>query len=112
MKLTREEAIVKFREHWKWLSENPEAEKWEAPMVSDGITVYCFLCHYTSVDCRKCPIQWPSTANWFMCESSNDKNQDDGLWLRWKNAHDDKDYKLAAKLALQIANLPEREEEE
>jgi len=113
MKLTREEAIAKFREHWLWLSEHPEAEKWEAPMIDDEIKSYCFLCHYcnqNSVPCSKCPIEWPSDASRFTCEhKEKNMKDDDGLWLQWERAHRNKDYKLASALALQIANLPERE---
>ena len=116
MELAKDEAIAKFREHWDWLAEHPEKEKWEAPMVEDrAVFLYCFLGHFTREDndclpdCSKCPIEWPSKLDEFMCEHVNGKNDEEGLWLQWHDAHKEKKYKLATTLARQIANLPERE---
>ena len=108
--LTREESIANFRAHWMWLSENPKVDKWGAPNVKGkGLFNNCFLCEYSfnpavgDVDCKKCPINWSSSRKKFMCELGF------GLYGQWSGAIFEGDYDSAAELALQIANLPERE---
>lgn len=59
----------------------------------------CFLCEYTGVNCKICPLDWGNHSRIYMCERNN------GLWIKCR---DSEDWQEQAALARQIANLPER----
>jgi hypothetical protein len=69
MKMTREEAIRNFREHWASLAISGSKDKGDYLRRHGFQDIFsdCFLCHYVmdgvERDCRKCPIQWPRTRN-------------------------------------------------
>ena len=89
MKMTREEAIRDFREHWASLAISGSRNKTEflrrhnyPPMVND-----CSLCESTNADCDKCPIEWPETCSgvggcmssyykqWAMCDTPEERKR-------------------------------------
>lgn len=67
----------------------------------------CYLCHYTDVNCIRCPLSWPSHATDYMCEFGYIAS---GLYLRCLDLYGSGEWKLQAELAYEIANLPERED--
>ena len=67
---------------------------------------HCYLCAYTDVNCRRCPLSWPSDVITYMCECGY--YFDDGLYTRCLNLYASGEWKLQAQLAYEIANLPER----
>ena len=104
--MTKEEAIRKHRKMWRWLAKNPGERKEdylrkfepEARLSTD-----CYLCDYVYKNhkghCRCCPVEWPGG----ICLRK------EGLYSKWLDAMDCKNYIRAAKLARQIAELPEKE---
>lgn len=122
--MTKQEAIKNHRAMWNWIADEIK----EAKCVLDvyemkrqylllngflRVQNYCFLCQYSSgYGCQKCPMEWPSKAETYMCE--DDGNDLDGLWLECYNMYDngDLDWRKQADFARQIANLPERSEGE
>lgn len=122
--MTKQEAIKNHRAMWNWIADEIKEAKcvldvYEMKrqyLLSNGflrVQNYCFLCQYSSgYGCQKCPMEWPSKAEIYMCE--DDGNDLDGLWLECYNMYDngDLDWRKQADLARQIANLPERSEGE
>ena len=111
MALTREEAIRLHRELWTWLADNPEENKvnWPGWAQYGEARADCFCCEYANqIDpdvssCSDCPIEWPNSNE---C-SLEPCNVSGGLYRKWLESAGSS--KLASSLALQIANLPERE---
>lgn len=109
MELTREQAIVEHRKMWRWLAENPEKSKGDYvldELIKKGINIkgminQCFLCTYTGAHCESCPLDWGSATN--CCDEGNAS-----LFKKWIHA---RSIEEKAKLARQIAELPERTEE-
>ena len=105
MDLTIDKAIEYHRELWGWLSENPKKEKWDWPgwngleYLNPGYHEHCFAC-IMSKDCDECLLVWPGTG---CC--NDDRN---GLFMRWEQAKG----KKRSALAIQIRDLPVREEPE
>ena len=103
--MTRQEAISKHRKMWRWLAENPGKRKddylWKVDPEA-RLYNYCYLCDYVSKnhngECEYCPVEWPEE---YCCE--------DGLYDKWLDAVVCKDYALAAEIAKQISELPEKE---
>lgn len=117
MELTREEAISKHRKMWNWIADRIEEEKEYQDIGDlkieycdregfDDIENNCFCCEYTQVNCGSCPIEWHSHLYEYMCEQKDEEDDDKGLYLL---CCDESDWREHAKLARQIANLPERE---
>lgn len=120
--MTKQEAIKNHRAMWNWIADEIE----ETKCVLDVYELkrqycksirrfftnnFCFLCEYVKHEgCQKCPVRWPSTANAYMCED-NGKGEA-GLWLECYDIYDKgcTDWQEQAKLARQIANLPEKED--
>lgn len=120
--MTKQEAIKNHREMWNWIADKIEKEE----MVLNVYELkkqyckqfrkfwtrnFCFLCGYASdYGCSKCPVKWPSTADEYMCEDNGKGG--DGLWIECYDMHDKgyTDWQKQAKLARQIANLPEKED--
>lgn len=109
MELTREQAIAEHRKMWRWLAENPTKRKIEYIFdelskrnINTGEMInQCFLCTYTGAHCESCPLDWGSATN--CCDEGNAS-----LFKKWIHA---RSIEEKAKLARQIAELPERTEE-
>lgn len=105
--MTRQEAIENHKKMWNWIADetikqNRKVFKNEYLRINSYEHMFilhrCFLCEYTQNQCCICPILWGS----YDCYSS-----ELSLYRRWRV---EKDVIECAKLANEIANLPEREE--
>jgi len=118
--MLREEAIKKHRAMWNWIAEqilnhvhtmNIGSLKAEyiGMQGEDTLEMHkhnnCYLCHYTDINCRSCPLSWPTNAANFKCEVGY---YDMGLYSRCANMTNTGNWRLQAELAYEIANLPER----
>lgn len=113
---TRDEAIKKHRIMWNWIAQTCIQEQRIAinydSEVADhfgwyeiqGITA---LCNYDvdNGDCDKCPLIWPGDSCIYLENDSQNKLKFSGLIHLYQSA---KDYVEAARIAYQIADLPER----
>ena len=102
-KMTREEAISKHRKMWRWLAENPgkmEEDYLETFDPGADLVSECYLCEYTySRPCNECPLEWPGGV----CSGRG------RLFTAWSSAMNRGEYDVAAEIAKQIAELPEKE---
>ena len=124
LELTKEQAIEEHRKMWRWIAEETEKRQWIVDK-DDYIKQYfpdkhiynnCFCCAYgdeqdkhgdfRSGMCTYCPIEWKSKSNHFMCVRKEFVSDNKGLFRLWA---DTADWKESAKIAKQIAELPERE---
>ena len=118
--LRREEAIKKHRAMWNWIAEQIVNDEHTMDIANlklmylhmkgdDKREMYmhnnCYLCEYTNVNCRRCPLSWPSDVYDYMCEYGY---FGEGLYLRCLDLSGSDEWKLQAELAYEIANLPER----
>ena len=116
MKLTKKQAIKLHRRLWNWLAENPgkNKEQWPEWEFNGGKVVRmiadCPACEYAHMKqginfpCDVCPIVWPG----FSCQHKKDNNIYNGLYQDWNCEDSDIYSSKRKKLALKIANLPER----
>ena len=121
MQLTREEAIANHRKMWNWIADETERlkrvvlkpEYFKEHNISHNevprFSCYCcgFDLHCWSLPlCGACPIIWGVNTEMYAC--LNEKSP----YKKWnivvKRYSDD--WESAAKLAREIANLPERKE--
>lgn len=127
MELTKKQAIKEHRKMWRWIAERiknyPLKKLFSLPnynwlsLISDLKYYYlyevkkqvfgdldnnCFCCEY-ACNCRHCPIVWSGT-NKTCFEKFGEY-----LELISLNGYSDENKEKAYKLALKIANLPERE---
>ena len=113
MKLTREEAIYECRKMWNWIADKTEerkriVEKWEY-FIENGIEEFpdckCYLCEYDDTfggGCKHCLLKFTLDDNSF-CYFG------DSPFYKWNKIQIYcGGYKLAAKYAREIANLPEK----
>ena len=136
-KLTKEEAIREHRKMWNWIADQYEQGYADSVMYLKTryleqyehgkwcyITNKCFCCRYDTtkraeIDCRGrrcccCPIQWKSNVNQYMCCDHFEIGDELGLYSYLCILSDQSmadhmaDHKELAKLAREIANLPER----
>ena len=120
MKLTREEAIANHRKMWNWIADETErlervvskSEYFQKHSISHNEAPHngCYCCgfdlQFRSLPlCGACPINWGVNAE---IKSCSDENSPYRKWVIAK--HFFNDWKSAAKLAREIANLPERKE--
>lgn len=130
--MLREDAIKKHRAMWNWIAE--QIEKYQRTMNIDILKAYflkqqgddtldmqlyenCYLCCYTTVVCKNCPLLWPSESDSLMCLYSDKITDGDkttggynkGLYVECYMLADGYDWQLQASLCRKIANLPERE---
>lgn len=104
MELTREEAIKRHREMWKWLAENPMKKKADWPGWSKAgyAENHCFCCEYVkyfSTDgCKSCPVVWQDTP---ACVYEN------SFYRKWQQATAPEE---RSRLAALIRDLPKRVE--
>ncbi len=107
-KLTREEAIRNFREHWASLAISKLADKQDY-LKRHGfrnIVNGCFLCEYevsinAASDCNDCPIEWPETRKGRSCPCNRSYYGD------WREAESSEE---RSRLAAVIRDLPEKKE--
>ena len=104
--MTKEEAIRNHRKMWSWLAKNPGKGERDYLREFDPeakLTANCYLCGYVNNNghCEYCPLEWPGAGH---CTDTG------GLYREWAYAMDWEDYALAAEIAKQIAELPEKKE--
>ena len=129
-RLSYQETIIQHRRMWNWIADKTmESEQCvtkyeymlhlERNSEQKKIPIHlCFLCDYatltaymetgkTSSDirCRYCPCVWPGG-----CCYKNDRQNLRPLYTRWIDAHQEQNYKNAAKYARKIADLPAKPE--
>lgn len=104
-----------------------KAEYIKNSFPDDTIQNYCFCCQYAAQEvdnifednfCIYCPLRWGTEANTdaFFCEQGNcdisvevfDSDEEYGLWSYAQRLTKNYCYDEAAKVARQIANLPEK----
>lgn len=120
MQLTREEAIANHRKMWNWIADETERRK-ASVSKSDYLhdTLFrdiindCFCCEYSfqkpgCESCRLCPLDWGSNQKSIMCENIRSYSDQEGLYADWCDFKRKNDWRNAAKIAREIANLPER----
>lgn len=139
MNISKDEAIRKHREMWSWIAEQYENEldgldvpvnHLKAKFVkehypNDNPLSDCYCCEYAGeilnpkrggakYNCRRCPLVWPSTCCELMCLRKNGSTDSYGLYgqIICQSRPYIANYKKAAIIAREIANLPERKIEE
>lgn len=139
MNISKDEAIRKHREMWNWIAEQYENElDGNSSLVTrlkrdfikehysnDDPDSECYCCEYAERvsnpeiggsirNCERCPLEWPSTCCELMCLHKTDEMNSDGLYEQciWQSHPYIANYKKAAIIAREIANLPERKIEE
>lgn len=134
MKLTKKEAIAHHRKMWNWIADRLEehhrgcdVHMYKAKYIKENfpyndIKHNCFCCQYAAQEvddifkhfCIYCPLRWGTEANTdaFFCEQGNlslfDSDEKYGLWSYAQKLTEYYCYDEAAKVARQIANLPEK----
>lgn len=113
MELTREQAIENHRKMWHWIAD--ETEKREEKVIKEDYFkehpelevpyLNCYCCEYNIQNHRnfcneKCIIAWSDDGCFYHCKSEYSK------WV-----YENIDVLRAANLARQIANLPERSDQ-
>lgn len=130
IKMTKEEAIVNHRRLWNEIADMLDrGERYDHVDVlkrqalnnigeENDIHNNCYCCEYAKNDCRKCPVIWNNERYYdYMCETGYDDIFDDlydvkdkSEWANFLILIKQKDYDIAAEIAREIANLPERSE--
>ena len=125
---TREQAITKHRQRWNWIADetikrkrriikmdyfNENLDKNEEPPLAG-----CYACQYSAEQrgiisfsknmCQFCPIDWHSDSPYAMCMNKDEHSFRSNTFAAWSETNN---WKKAAELARQIAELPERKEE-
>lgn len=126
--MLREDAIKKHRAMWNYIAQRIENEKntmnigtLKANYVEhsgDDIIEMsahnkCYLCNYTDIHCRECPLIWPSDFKLYQCENGfllPNGHISEGLYSECYHLQCTGDWQLQAELARKIANLPEKED--
>lgn len=115
--MTKREAIANHRKMWRWIADETEKQK-------DFICKHnyfdemgiryperpsrdCYCCEYAA-SCKDCPIDWLSDCDRYMCCDKSVNNDNAGLFREWERCFLYGDWREAAALARQIAELPER----
>ena len=115
MTISKEKAIQEYRKMWEWIAKETKKRKRKVEKSEYteshklSILYDCWLCEFVEEvpeKCDDCPILFAETkTNVYLnfCE------QKTSLYRQWTELGD-KDWKEAAKLALAIAELPEKTE--
>ena len=108
--MTKEETIKNHRKMWNWLAKTGKRYKFDTPEIQTFPDLFndCFLCEYSKACnfgkghgcCRFCPLEWPEI------ERCYGKDRQDGIFDKWLDTENIEEKKA---IALQIANLPEKE---
>lgn len=105
------------KEMWIWLARNPKKykEAWPGWKHNGGpyhlVQCACFACEYDLKathglgSCKECPLIWYKDPAFTMSCTYPYM----GLFIRWCDAKESHNYKLASKLAWRIAHLKVRE---
>lgn len=132
MELTKEQAIIEHRKMWNWIAEQYKSGSMDDITVLKGnylsqyddgkwlyITSGCFCCAYNTCERRKCggeiceycPVEWGSNVDSYMCCDRYEEDDRCGLYdyLHYLSTMPIRNPQELAKLAKEIANLPERE---
>ena len=130
IKMTKEEAIVNHRRLWNEIADMLDrGERYDHVDVlkrqalnnigeENDICNNCYCCEYAKNDCRRCPVIWNNESYDYMCEIGYDDSCEDlyddlydvkhnSEWANFLMLMKQKDYDTAAKIAREIANLPE-----
>lgn len=120
MNLTRAQAIEEHRKMWHWIADET-AKKQKAFRPEDYLKKFypdkmicwsSFCCEYANPimneNCDRCPIDWKSTADRYMCGNKDNNVSGKGFLERWLHAVDYGDYFMATHYAALIAELPSR----
>lgn len=134
MELTKKQAIEEHRKMWNWIAAAIKSKEdclaavprydWNSLIVYlkrryllgykgqkyKDIRACCFCCEYASNDtyydndiCRYCPVIWSGSSG-RCCDEYGEYEE-----LASLHGYSDENRRKAYKLALKIANLPERE---
>ena len=132
MNISREEAIRKHREMWNWIADQYEERRAasverlkrkfiEKHYPDDRPNSNCYCCEYSGdfpapmigsplYNCIRCPLKWPSLNKTYMCLYATKSIEPNGLYGKvvYYTNLDILNYKKAAAITREIANLPER----
>lgn len=129
IKMTKEEAIVNHRRLWNEIADMLDrGERCNHVDVlkrqalnnigeENDIHNNCYCCEYAKNDCSRCPVIWNNESyDDYMCEIGYEDDfsiyvEHNSEWANFLILIGEKDYDTAAKIAREIANLPERREE-
>ena len=134
MELTKKQAIEEHRKMWNWIADAIKNKEdcpalvsrydWKSLIVDlkrhyllnykgqkyKNIHAYCFCCEYARNDtyyvndiCRYCPVIWSGSTG-RCCDEYGEYEE-----LTSLHGYSDENNEKAYKLALKIANLPERD---
>lgn len=132
MELTKEQATIEHRKMWNWIAEQYKSGNIDniADLKSNYLSQYddgkwlhipygCFCCAYDTCErgkrggetCEYCPVEWGSNVDKYMCCDRYVEDDRCGLYgyLYYLSITSTRDPQELAKLAEEIANLPERE---
>lgn len=116
MKLTRREAIERTRDMWNWIANKTleceiivgKLDYFKENGIKDIPNCACYLCEYggeSENKCKRCPLEFLKNNNDEIIPCCDD----DSPYRKWYYVGVfDEDYRLAAKYAREIANLPEK----
>lgn len=114
-RITKSEAIALHRKMWNYIADETVqretvVSKVEAivhiGVIWQDVAYRCFCCEYgmqhfgPTLRCAACPIAWPKGSNCY---------EEGELYDLWEDTVDTGDWLEAARLAREIANLPEKE---
>lgn len=126
--LSKEQAIKEHRKMWNWIADET-LKRQEIVTKEDYMkevflkespdnkipSLYCFCCEYVDqlnqkgFSCKFCPLIWDNDyPNSMFCSILGSIYL---IWLDFCNSHANTYYIKASKLAREIANLPEREDD-
>ena len=135
MELTKKQAVENHRKMWNWIADQLERDD-NTKDVIDLKEAYCkennyslihdcFCCEYAKSayreydknNCLYCPILWGSENHSnnlisHYCEPKGSLNSNMLSWYKAYKLSSARQYKEASEIARQIANLPERPDDE
>ena len=122
IEMTKQEAVAKHRKLWNEIADmidrgerygviDLKREALNNLGEENDIYNNCYCCEYARMYCSNCPVVWNNEDSRcrFMCETgSYEYDENNSEWLNFMYAIKDGYYDLAAKVAREIANLPEK----
>lgn len=103
---------------WRWIYRQTlkrkrkvtREEYFSKNKIEEKVFNNCYCCEFAfGTDCsacRACPLNWGSYAETKKCVDKFERNDHKGLLAKWNSTVN---WRNAAKLAKQIATLPERD---
>lgn len=120
--MTKSEAIAAHRRLWNWIAdktiERKRIVRKTEYFAENNILNYplncCYCCDFANNSyqenyCCDCPLDWQSEVEVMPCENLKKMNDDGGLYSQWCRECGSGEWKEAARIAREIANLPEKE---